>query len=133
MKITLIKPDVIYKDKLQNIKNLEILFSQAGEVGSLIILPELFSTGYIFENKEVIHALCEDFSDSPTIQALQRIALQYQSTIVAVIAQKEGGQFFNSVVVVDGSGLQYTYQKISQTLLGYKRAVNSTFSEVTRY
>ncbi|USE03372.1 carbon-nitrogen hydrolase family protein [Vibrio sp. SCSIO 43133] len=115
MKISIVQTDVVYKDQHQNLLQVAQLLSETQEVGDVILLPELFSTGYIFDSPQDIHELCEEYQHSPTIETLQQLAATYQSVIVAGIAEHHEGRFYNSVAVIDRTGLQHRYRKISQT------------------
>ncbi|WP_086967822.1 carbon-nitrogen hydrolase family protein [Vibrio coralliirubri] len=113
--ITLIQLEVEYKNKQKNIDSVSDLLEAESSVGDITLLPELFTTGYIFNEAEEIHELAEDFADSSTIDSLSQLAAKHHTLILAGIAEKDGGQYYNSVVVVDASGLRHKYRKISQT------------------
>ncbi|MEZ8384339.1 carbon-nitrogen hydrolase family protein [Vibrio splendidus] len=113
--ITLIQLEVEYKNKQKNIESVSDLLEAESTVGDVTLLPELFTTGYIFNDAEEIHELAEDFNDSSTIDSLTQMAAKHHTLIVAGIAEKDSGQYYNSVVVVDGSGLLHKYRKVSQT------------------
>ncbi|MGR5129885.1 carbon-nitrogen hydrolase family protein [Photobacterium swingsii] len=115
MEISLIQTDVFYKDKAKNIEWVAEALASCERVGDIVVLPELFSTGYIFESPLDIQALCESYDTSPTISALSRLAAKYGTTIVAGVAEEHKGQFFNSVAVIDGKGLIGKYRKVTQT------------------
>jgi len=111
---TIIQLKVEHKDKHKNIMAVDKILSESTEVGDITLLPEMFSTGYIFDSAEEIHSLSEDFSNSMTINSLIQMAKTYKTMFVAGIAEKEDNQYYNSVAVVDENGLQYKYRKISQ-------------------
>ncbi|MFA0482127.1 carbon-nitrogen hydrolase family protein, partial [Vibrio splendidus] len=113
--VTLVQLEVEYKNKQKNIESVSDLLEAESTVGDITLLPELFTTGYIFNDAEEIHELAEDFNDSTTIDSLAQMAAKYHTLIVAGIAEKDSGQYYNSVVVVDGSGLLHKYRKVSQT------------------
>ncbi|WP_019612793.1 carbon-nitrogen hydrolase family protein [Psychromonas ossibalaenae] len=119
MIISIVQTDVVYKGKSRNIDQAANLLADADAdadiVGDMVILPELFSTGYIFDTAQEMHELCEQYTNSSTIEALRELAEQYDTLVVAGIAEKEADQFYNSVAVIDKNGLQYKYRKISQT------------------
>ncbi|WP_146490149.1 carbon-nitrogen hydrolase family protein [Vibrio sp. T20] len=113
--ITLVQLEVEYKNKQKNIALVSELLEAAASVGDITLLPELFSTGYIFNDAAEIHELSEDFNNSSTIDSLTQLAVKHQTLIVAGVAEKDSSQYYNSVVVVDASGLRHKYRKISQT------------------
>ncbi len=113
--VTLVQLEVEYKNKQKNIDSVSDLLEAESSVGDITLLPELFTTGYIFNDAEEIHELAEDFNDSTTIDSLTQMAAKHHTLIVAGIAERDSGQYYNSVVVVDGSGLRHKYRKVSQT------------------
>ena len=113
--ITLVQLEVEYKNKQQNIDSVSELLDAESSVGDITLLPELFTTGYIFNDVEEIHELSEDFNGSPTIDSLTLLAKKHQTLIVAGLAEKEQDQYYNSVAVIDASGLRHKYRKVSQT------------------
>jgi len=113
--VTFIQLEVEYKNKQKNIELVSALLETETTVGDITLLPELFTTGYIFNDAEEINELAEDFNDSSTIDSLTEMAAKHHTLIVAGIAEKDSGQYYNSVVVVDGSGLLHKYRKVSQT------------------
>jgi predicted amidohydrolase len=115
MQITLVQNKVFYKDKARNLDHISSLVANQKEVGEILLLPELSTTGYIFNTTEEIHALCEDFSDSETIATLQNLAKRHNTLVVAGLAEKHGDKFYNSVAVVDENGLKTRFRKVSQT------------------
>ncbi|USD42838.1 carbon-nitrogen hydrolase family protein [Vibrio sp. SCSIO 43135] len=112
--VTLVQLCVEYKNKQRNLASLAQQLKQCDSVGDITLLPEMFSTGYIFDSPEEIQCLSEEFTYSPTIDALTELAQQYSTLFVAGVAEKDGDNYYNSVVVVDGTGLKHTYRKISQ-------------------
>ncbi|MCG9753099.1 carbon-nitrogen hydrolase family protein [Vibrio brasiliensis] len=112
---TIVQLKVEHSNKRKNIDEVDKILSATSDVGDITLLPELFATGYIFDSASDIHGLSEDYRDSVTIRGLTELSQIYQTTFVAGIAEKEHGEYYNSVAVVDTSGLRYKYRKISQT------------------
>lgn len=78
----------------------------------LLVLPELFNTGYLFRSKEEVARLAEEIPGGPTTEALCEIARKRNIHIVAGIAEREGDRFFNSAVIVSPRGYVDTYRKL---------------------
>ncbi|PSW16118.1 carbon-nitrogen hydrolase family protein [Photobacterium rosenbergii] len=111
---TIIQLNVAQKEKNKNIAAVNKILAESTAVGDITLLPELFSTGYLFDSAEEIHSLSEEFSRSHTINCLSEMARTYETMFVAGIAEKEGDEYYNTVAVVDQKGLRYKYRKISQ-------------------
>lgn len=78
----------------------------------LLVLPELFTSGYFFKSKADLEQVAEPIPGGPTTQALRRWASDLNSTIVAGLAEEEGGSLYNSAVLVRPDGSTETYRKV---------------------
>lgn len=77
----------------------------------LIVLPELFASGYFFDSTEQAAALAESVPDGPTTQRLHAWAQATGATVVAGLPERDGDALFNSAVVVTPNGWLGTYRK----------------------
>ena len=77
----------------------------------LVVLPELFASGYFFESTEQAEALSESVPDGPTTRRLELWARETGSTFVAGLPERAGGVLYNSAVVVTPKGWLGTYRK----------------------
>ena len=82
----------------------------AGQGARVIVLPELMSTGYVFETKGEACALAEA-PDGPTVSAWVRLAADHDVVIVGGFCETAGQHVFNSAALVDASGLRCVYRK----------------------
>ena len=78
----------------------------------LIILPELFNTGYLFVSNEEVIAFAEKIPAGKTTRALSAIAREKKINIVAGIIEKSHGDLYNSAVLVSPAGYVGTYRKV---------------------
>jgi predicted amidohydrolase len=93
-----------------NLSIAESLLTQ--NTADLTILPELFSTGYHFLNKEEALNLSEVIPEGTTTQSLIRICKKSQTAVIAGIAERDGSHLHNSAVIVDKNGYLGKYRKI---------------------
>ena len=77
----------------------------------LVVLPELFATGYFFSSTEQARELAESIPDGPTCCVLREWAQQTGATIVAGVAERDRADLYNSAVVVTPNGWLGTYRK----------------------
>lgn len=77
----------------------------------LIVLPELFASGYQFVSQEEMTTLSESVPDGPTTRRLIDLAKQRRMVIVAGIPERAGAACYNSAVVVGPSGFIGCYRK----------------------
>jgi predicted amidohydrolase len=82
----------------------------AGRGAAVIVLPELMSSGYVFESQEEARALAEP-PDGPTVTAWARLAAEHDIVIVGGFCEAADPRPFNSAVLVDERGLRCVYRK----------------------
>ena len=82
-----------------------------GVDADLVVLPELFATGYFFDSTEQAHALAEPVPDGPTTRRMERWANETGATFVGGIAERAGEAVYNSAAVVTPRGWLGTYRK----------------------
>ncbi len=79
---------------------------------AVIVLPELFNTGYLFRNAEELAELAEKVPGGYTTAEMQKLAKRRKLTLVFGLAQKHRGAFYNSAVCISPSGKVEVYQKV---------------------
>jgi len=77
----------------------------------LVVLPELFSTGYQFCSMDEAMSLAEEVPGGPTTEALLEAASTSGTIIVAGILEKAGKKLFNSSILVSPEGFAGLYRK----------------------
>ncbi len=77
----------------------------------LMVLPELFASGYQFVSKEEVGALAESVPDGATTRRLCEVARERSMHIVAGLPERDGSRYYNSAVVVGPKGLVGCYRK----------------------
>jgi len=77
----------------------------------LIVLPELFNTGYQIVSREEAYDLSEEVPSGRTTKRLIDIASAKNMHIVAGIGERVGKKVFNSSVLVRPSGVVSVYRK----------------------
>lgn len=78
----------------------------------LIVLPELFTSGYFFRSKEDLAQVAEPVPEGKSVDAMRSWAHSLNATIVAGLAERDGSHFYNSAVVVRPDGTTDTYRKV---------------------
>ena len=85
----------------------------------LIVLPELCSTGYSFQDHDEAHGLAETFPDGPLSQRLQAWSARSGGMIIAGFAERFGDHVFNAAAVFAAGRPLGTYRKLH--LFGFER------------
>ncbi|MFX1239571.1 MAG: nitrilase-related carbon-nitrogen hydrolase [Promethearchaeota archaeon] len=109
MKIGYIQTSPVFGDKEKNFEDVESLTK--GLKADLIVLPELFATGYNFVSKEEALSLAE-IQDGKTTQFLLNIAKSTGSIVVGGFIEKEGDKIYNAAILASKNGFIGTYRKI---------------------
>jgi 5-aminopentanamidase len=78
----------------------------------LIVLPELFNTGYLFTSKNEVRDLSEPVPEGVTSQALMDLAKRKQMLIIAGIAEVYEGRYYNAAALFGPEGHLMTYRKL---------------------
>jgi len=86
-------------------RSIDLIEQAAGYGARLIVLPELCSTGYIFQSREETLALSERVPEGPTTNAWVEAARRLEVTIVAGLVERDGNCLYNSAVIIDPSGV----------------------------
>ncbi len=93
-------------------RNLDHVAARLAQVeADLIVLPELFASGYQFVSKEEVLRLAEPVPGGDTTARLCEVAAQRGVTIVAGLPERAGDRCYNSAVVVGPSGVLGCYRK----------------------
>ena len=78
---------------------------------AIIVLPELFNTGYLFRSKDELRDLAESATNGYTVGEMKKIAKQKNLNLVFGMVEKKGRKLYNSSVLVTSKGKIFTYQK----------------------
>ncbi len=78
----------------------------------LIVIPELFNTGYNFRNRREVASVAEQIPGGPTTQAFKEFSKRSGTMAVAGIAERKGPSFYNSAIVVKDGKYLGTYRKV---------------------
>ncbi len=104
------EPKVGEKDR--NLKRSLEMIEQASAAGAtLVVLPELCNSGYLFETRAEASALSEEIPDGPTCRAWAKAAARHKLHLVAGIAERDGRAVYNAAVVIGPQGYIGTYRK----------------------
>ena len=106
MKIVLIQTNLIWENPKANRNNFEQKINSIPENVDLIVLPEMFSTGFSMNPKAIAETM-----QGETIQWMQAIAKQKNTAITGSIIISENGNFYNRLLFVFPSGEIHTYDK----------------------
>lgn len=106
MKVALIQSSLSWENPKANQKRFEDKINGITDAVDLIILPEMFSTGFTMNPSEVFETM-----DGETIGWLKHLAKTKKTAITGSLVIKENGNFYNRLVFVFPSGEIQFYDK----------------------
>jgi len=110
MKAAFIQFNPVFGEVKENIKKAVKLIKMTE--ADIIVLPELFNTGYLIVSKEEAFDLAESLPGGKTTEALSVAAREKKAHIVAGLIERQDENLFNSAVVISPSGYLGKYRKI---------------------
>jgi len=91
--------------------SLQLIEQAAHADAAIIVLPELATSGYVFESPEEARSLAEP-ADGPTVSAWGELAARRDKVVVGGFAELgPGGALYNSAAVVGPEGVLAVYRK----------------------
>jgi predicted amidohydrolase len=109
MKIGYVQTDPVFGAKEQNFEEVRKLLK--GVNADLLVLPELFATGYTFSSVDEAQGMAET-DHGLTADFLKELSKSTGATIVGGLIEIESGKIYNSSLIVSGNKVIDTYRKI---------------------
>jgi omega-amidase len=106
MKIALIQSDLYWEEASKNRNNFESKINQIDSDVNLIVLPEMFSTGFTMNALAVAETM-----QGETVLWMQSIARQKNCAITGSLVITENNQFYNRMLFIFPSGEIQFYNK----------------------
>jgi len=125
LKVTLIEEQVAWGDKAANIAQLRRNLQNMPDDTDLVILPELFTTGFITDDPEQMAQLAE-WNSGETLQTLRTLAREYRIGIIGSFLANTAAQLFNRAFFIEPNGEDTFYDKHHLFRLGGE---NETFKQ----
>ena len=120
MKISVIQPDIAWEDKSRNFLNLTALLSPLKNKTDLVILPEMFNTGFSMKPAEL-----SEPPNGETFRWMKSIAEKGNFGVCGSYIVKEDMNFFNRWVFISPGNMTVHYDKRHLFSMGGE---NSLFS-----
>ncbi len=104
LKITLFQGYLFWENIDKNLQNISLRLSSIREKTDLIILPEMFNTGFSMDADKLAEPM-----NGKTMQWMHKIAKQYDCVVTGSLIIKEGDKFYNRLIWMcpDGAFKQY--------------------------
>src|SRR5688572_7160936 len=104
--ISTIQANLVWEDKAANLSNLESKIAGITEKTELVVLPEMFSTGFSM-NAEMLAETMQGL----TVQWMRQVATNRKIILTGSVIIKEEGQYFNRLIWMLPNGEYGYYDK----------------------
>ncbi len=109
MKIGYVQNSPLFGEKQKNFDQVHKLLKNIK--ADLIVLPELFATGYTFTSMDEVERVAE-VGDGETSAFLKKISTETGAVVVAGFVEKDKGKYYNASLMVYQNKFIDTYRKI---------------------
>ena len=106
MKVTLIQTTLHWEDRQKNLLHFNALVNSISEPTDLIILPEMFTTGFTMDPARFADPL-----NGPSLQWMAKKAKEKNAVITGSVAVNDNGNYYNRLFWVEPNGTVNTYDK----------------------
>jgi len=103
--VSIIQSDIIWEDRLSNLENYQNKINQI-ESTDLIVLPEMFTTGFSMNPKDISETM-----NGETVQWMKDNASKINSAVCGSIIIEEDDKYFNRFIWVNPDGSIHHYDK----------------------
>jgi omega-amidase len=104
--VTTIQTNLHWEDKSTNLKMLEKKINSIKEKTEIVVLPEMFTTGFSMQPEKLAEAM-----DGETVQWMKRITAKKKIILAGSIIIEEKGNYFNRLIWMLPNGQYGIYDK----------------------
>lgn len=106
LKITIFQAYIFWENAEKNLQNLELRLSNLKEKTDLILLPEMFNTGFTTNVNK-----CAEAMDGQTIRWMYSISKKFDCVVAGTLIIEEKGNYYNRFVWMSPDGSYVHYDK----------------------
>ncbi len=107
LKVTLIQSDLHWRSTDANLASFEEKIWSLSDPSDLIVLPEMFTTGFTMEPEEVAEVV-----NSKTYRWLAQMAKQTKAVVMGSVIINVSGQYYNRMIIAHPDGTFQHYDKV---------------------
>ena len=109
LRVSLIEDNIVWGDKQANLEQLKRNLRNVPEDTDLVVLPEMFSTGFILDRDQAEQLAERNIDETMTL--VHQLADQYHIAIAGSFLAHTAGQLFNRGFFVEPNGEDTFYDK----------------------
>ncbi len=106
LNIALVQSSIDWENAAQNRDRFEMKIKALGEQVDLVLLPEMFTTGFTMNP-----GLIAESMDGESVDWMKKISAEHGLAIAGSLVIKDGGEFFNRLVFAEPKGTVSFYDK----------------------
>lgn len=106
LRISIVQTDISWESPRENLHSLEIQLAHLTNRTDVIVLPEMFSTGFSMAPERLAEP-----PKGPTFGWMLRQAVKLKSAITGSLIIQEDGRYYNRLIWVNPDGSHYAYDK----------------------
>ena len=106
LKVTIIQSDIAWHDINKNLRAFDHKINAIKEETDLIILPEMFTTGFSMEAPKYAESM-----HGPSMIWMQQSAEKLNAAIMGSLIISEGGKYYNRLIWMNPDGTHHKYDK----------------------
>jgi omega-amidase len=113
LKITVFQGYLFWENTDKNLQNISLRLSAIREKTDLIILPEMFTTGFTMNAEKLAEPM-----EGKTMQWMHQTAIKYGCVVTGSLIIKENGRYYNRLIWMRPDGTHNHYNKRHLFALG---------------
>ncbi len=106
LKIALVQANIVWENPQESLENYDRLLHNQAQDADIVILPEMFNTGFSMEPKKIAEK-----EPGPALNWLKEMAAHRQQAFCASVAVFDEGQYYNRFYFIGPAGESYAYDK----------------------
>jgi predicted amidohydrolase len=110
VRIGFVQTKPVFGKKKENLDNAVAMIEEID--ADLLVLPELFSTGYFFPTQKMVFRLSESVPDGRTVKLMKSLSRRKKCAFVFGMAERKSNRCYNSAICVKPDGKVHLYRKI---------------------
>lgn len=115
LRISLVQTDIVWENKQENLRRLEIKLQDLSGKTDLVVLPEMFSTGFTMQS----HLFAEPMNGE-TMNILRLWVNKYNLALTGSFICSDEGKYFNRAFFITPAGEEYYYDKHHLFRMGHE-------------
>ncbi|MBN2425844.1 MAG: amidohydrolase [Calditrichaceae bacterium] len=106
LRVSLVQFNIVWENPDKNLSLLDSLLLKASPDTDLIILPEMFNTGFTMATETLAETM-----DGPTVQWMQQKAKEFHTSVMGSLIIKDKDKIFNRLLCCAADGIINYYDK----------------------